>query len=173
MRPIFFNHCVGASTFPSSSKSSLFVNPIPKLAAVDEMKDLRPISTLPALWKVFERCVNAQLPQFVGYTNTLLAYQSDIPPELSCTVALLHVVDDILQATDNGEIAVLILLDFSRAFDTVHYDVLLRTLDSIGWNPKAVALIQLYLRGGMQQDVLYHCIFTGTHLKSIFVFHLY
>ncbi|GJQ75371.1 hypothetical protein Trydic_g23547 [Trypoxylus dichotomus] len=91
--------------------------------------------------KIFERCVNDQLREFFDSTNILPAHQSSFRPRHNCTTALPHVVDDILQATDNEDIAVLILLDFSIAFDMVHYDILLRTLDVIGCNPSACSYV--------------------------------
>ncbi|GJQ84343.1 hypothetical protein Trydic_g5281 [Trypoxylus dichotomus] len=106
------------------------------------MKDLRLSSILPALSKIFERCVNEQLREFVDSTNILPDHQSGVRPLHSSTTALSHVVNHILQATDNGDVTVLILLDLSRAFDTVHYDILLRILDFIGWNLSAVAFVQ-------------------------------
>ncbi|GJQ82200.1 hypothetical protein Trydic_g23400 [Trypoxylus dichotomus] len=114
------------------------------LSTAGEMKDLRPISISRALSQIFERCVNDQLYQFLGWNNILSAYQSGFHPGYSSTTAF-YVVDDILQVTDNGDIRILILLDFSRVFDTVHYDILLCTLDSIGCNLSVVAHIESYL----------------------------
>ncbi|GJQ87407.1 hypothetical protein Trydic_g14551 [Trypoxylus dichotomus] len=122
-----FNHCVDTPTFSTSWRSSP-IKPIPKLGIVGKMKDMRPITILPALSEILQRCVNGQLREFVDSINILPAYQSGFRPGHSCTTASSYVVDNILQATNNRDITVLILLDFSRAFDTVYYHILLQTL---------------------------------------------
>jgi hypothetical protein len=42
--------------------------------------------------------------------------------------ALLKVQDDIFQVMDNQEVTLLVLLDFSAAFDTIDHNVLIRRL---------------------------------------------
>nr|CAI5864477.1 unnamed protein product [Callosobruchus analis] len=48
----------------------------------------------------------------------------------SCSTALLQIMDDVLSAKDIGEYTV--LLDFTRAFDTLNHKLLLSTLKHIG-----------------------------------------
>ena len=43
-------------------------------------------------------------------------------------IIVLRVLSDILQAVDRGDVAVLVLLDLSAAFDTVDHEVLLQRL---------------------------------------------
>ena len=42
---------------------------------------------------------------------------------------MLHVVSDILDALDRDDLAALMLLDLSAAFDTVHHKMLIRHLE--------------------------------------------
>jgi len=48
----------------------------------------------------------------------------------STETTLLRVYNDLLLAVDDGDAAVLVLLDFSAAFDTIDHGILLRRLDS-------------------------------------------
>ena len=47
----------------------------------------------------------------------------------STSDAILHYVDDCVTALDNKLYTVSIFLDFSKAFDTVNKDIMLRKLD--------------------------------------------
>ena len=54
-------------------------------------------------------------------------------------------------AVDQGEVAALVLLDLSAAFDTVDHDILLRRLRSTyGFNGAALKWFQSYLHGRSQ-----------------------
>ena len=50
----------------------------------------------------------------------------------STETALLHVTDDFLMAIDKSEVSVVVLLDMSKAFDSIRHDLLLQKLQSIG-----------------------------------------
>ena len=58
------------------------------------------------------------------------AHQSAYHSSHSTETALLKVKTDIIQALDNQEVACLILLDLSAAFDTIDHDILLNRLKS-------------------------------------------
>ena len=61
-------------------------------------------------------------------TDLLPANQSGFRPGHSTETAVLRVLSDILLAVDRGDVAALILLDLSAAFDTVYYEILLQRL---------------------------------------------
>ena len=56
--------------------------------------------------------------------------QSAYRPHHSTETALLKVKTDILKAMDNQEVACLVLLDLSAAFDTVDHKILLERLEN-------------------------------------------
>ena len=89
----------------------------------------RPISNLSVLSKLLERLVSRQLMEYIMSSADLLpARQSGFRPGHLTETAVLRVLSDISLAIDRGELAVLILLDLSTAFDTVDHDVLLQRL---------------------------------------------
>jgi len=61
-------------------------------------------------------------------TDLLSANQSGFRPGHSTETAVLRVLSDILLAVNRGDVAALILLDLSAAFDTVYYEILLQCL---------------------------------------------
>ena len=69
----------------------------------------------------------------------------------STETAVLKVLADILSALDTGDVAVLMLLDSSAAFDTVDHATLLRRLEtSYGIGGSVLKWFTSYLRGCIQ-----------------------
>jgi len=63
---------------------------------------------------------------------------------------VLRVLSDIMYAVDRGDVAALVLLDLSAAFETVDHDVLLRLQLSFGINEVAHRWICSHLSGRTQ-----------------------
>ena len=72
----------------------------------------------------------AQLVSHIERHGMMEAHQSAYRSSHSTETALLKVKTDIIQALDNQEVACLILLDLSAAFDTIDHDILLNRLKS-------------------------------------------
>lgn len=144
------NSCILESHFPTSWKEAVAL-PFPKTSAVTEMKQLRLISILPVMSKVLEKILASQLREYIDDYNILPLVQSGFRPAHSCTTALLCITDDILRATDEGQVTLLAALDFSRAFDTVNHQMLIAVLNHIGAGDEARRLFTSYLRDRSQR----------------------
>ncbi|CAH2109119.1 unnamed protein product [Euphydryas editha] len=68
----------------------------------------------------------------------------------STTTALGDVVDNILFAQDRGEITALVLLDYSRAFDTLNIPLLLSKMKYYGFTDNCVSWFDSYLKNRHQ-----------------------
>ena len=66
--------------------------------------------------------------EYLMSANVLSQLQSTFRPAHSTETAVLRVVFDILQAVDQRDVADLILLDLSSAFDMVDHEVLFQRL---------------------------------------------
>ena len=53
--------------------------------------------------------------------------------------------DDIIKAMNRGEVTIMVFADFSKAFDTVHFDIIIRKLYSMGFCAQFVRWIMSYL----------------------------
>lgn len=138
------NSCLLECIFPRRWKTAVCV-PIPKCTQPKQIEDLRLISLLPVFSKILEKVMSAQLREHLTTNNLLPLRQSGFRPAHSCTTALLDITDDILSATDRGEVTVMILLDFSKAFDTVDHETLLAVLPRFGLSESALSLISSFL----------------------------
>lgn len=143
------NSCILEKYFPNEWKIAQVI-PIPKCNKVEEYKDLRPISILPTFSKLLESILNAQLREYLGKNNILPVHQSGFRPQHSCTTALLHITDDILRANDEGKLTLLVLLDYSKAFDSIDHDIMAAIFHYLGLSRDSIQLLCSYLLNRIQ-----------------------
>jgi hypothetical protein len=123
--------------------------PLLKISNPSDFSDYRPIAILPCLLKAFEVCMRGQMVE--NLNNLLDLLQSGFKANHSTTTALLKVVDDLSGAADLKCGSVLILLDFSQAFDFSDHDLLLMKLSNyFNLYSSAISMIRAYLTGQKQ-----------------------
>jgi hypothetical protein len=147
-----FNRSLAVGHFPAGFKEA-FITPLVKKPGLDvaDVNSYRPISNLSVISKLLERLVARQLMQYLSSADLLPSLQSGFRPGHSTETAVLRVLSDILQAVDRGDVATLILLDLSAAFDTVDHDIMLQRLQfSFGIVGAAHRWFQSYLLGRSQ-----------------------
>ena len=150
------NSCLVESVFPESWKVSLVI-PVPKKTKPQAIGDLRPISILPALSKILEKIAVKQLTEHLKRYKILPEVQSGFRSGYSCVTALANVVDDVVGAKDKGLATALVLLDFSRAFDTLNHNMLFAILKHVGLGQSSVDFFRSYLSGRKQKVFLRDC----------------
>ena len=121
------NCFINTNTFPAAWKTARF-SPIPKVDFPTESDHYRPIAILPVLSKVYERLVLSQLLEYVELERLFQDTTSGYRKGHSTTTVLLRIRDDIIQAMKKGELTLIAFADFSKAFDTVHYSIVIRKL---------------------------------------------
>ena len=104
--------------------------------------------------KILEKVVNEQLNQHFLQSKALPSTQSGFRKAHSTTTALLNVTDDLLRAQDEGKNSCLVLLDFSKAFDTLNHSILLTKLKFYGLGASSLKFIESYLNGRSQRVLL-------------------
>ena len=94
------------------------------------LKNYSPVSDLPFFSKVLERVVLTQLMTQLETHNLLEPFQSAYRKCHSTETALLRVVNDLFQASDDVHVSILSLLDLSAAFGTIDHVILNQRLSS-------------------------------------------
>ena len=106
---------------------------------------------MPSFSKVFELLLKWQIQEFVSRHALLTPCQSGFRSKHSTTTALLKITHDIKIAMNKKLITVLLLLDFSKAFDMVNHRLLCDKLrSSFYFGTSAVKLILNYLSNRSQ-----------------------
>ena len=146
-------------TVPYELKKAI-VKPIFKKHDKKEFTNYRPISILPLFSKVIEKVVYKRIFDFLTANNVLYDYQFGFRPKYSTNMALIQIVDKIVQSLKKKESVIGVFLDFSKAFDTIDHNILLNKLDKYGIRGIANQWMKSYL-SQREQAVQY-----GTSLSS-------
>ena len=141
-----FNKCIDEGVYPSNFKFSKCVA-IYKGSMLDpnDPVNYRPISILNCLNKVFERLLHGQLSDYLETNNLIPNSQYGYRKNHSTCHATLHFVKQIEQILDNGETAVSVFMDLSKAFDTVDKSILCKKLHELGVGTISNKLIENYM----------------------------
>ena len=162
------NQSLQTGEFPDELKQALVIPLLKKLSLDLITKNYRPISNLPFVGKLLERCVIDQLLEHICTNNLMEPLQSANRPHHSTETALLKVKTDILKAMDNQEVACLVLLDLSAAFDTIDHKILLERLENyFGITGTALRWIKSYLTNQSQRVIIGDANTTGAKSSSI------
>ncbi|XP_024890651.1 uncharacterized protein LOC112466659 [Temnothorax curvispinosus] len=149
---VMFNRSLETSMFPSKWKRTL-IRPQSKIRNPQSPFDTRPIANLPELSKILEKIVASQITQYLDEFHLINPRQSAYRSGHNTQSALLRVCDDIKRAINNGHITIMILFDFSKAFDTVPHLQLCIKLKEFGFSDEAIMWIFSYLTGRSQAVV--------------------
>ena len=125
----------------------------------DILKNYRPVSNLTFISKVIEKVESGRLNEHLIKNSMFDPLQSAYRDKHSTETALNKVQNDILSALDAGSSAVLLMLDFSAAFDTIDHDILLSRLCNVyGITDDALDWFRSYLTGRIQRVVIENAV---------------
>ena len=127
---------------------------MPKVKDVKSLSDLRPISILPTLSKVVEKIVYRQIYDYLIDCKIMPDKQSGFRKGHSTTSALSVILDDTIRSIDKGEITLLTMLDFSKAFDTIDHSLLYTKLMYYGFDDTSVSFFKSYFNHRSQQVII-------------------
>ena len=151
----FIAHLINLSfsegIYPDLLKCS-FIIPIHKAGSKSEVANYRPISILPNIGKIFEKCASSQIVEFL-HTNSLInPNQHGFRKNHSTTTCSLQFFNHLYKAKDANMTTVVVFLDFSKAFDTIDHTVLTKKLQHIyNFNENSIKWVTSYLTNRSQQ----------------------
>ena len=111
-----FNKSFEEGVFPQKLKLAI-ITPIYKKEAENVFTNYRPISVLPVFSKVLEKLMHSRITSFINRLEILYTNQFGFREKRSTNLAILTFTEKIRKALDNGEFAISLFLDFSKAFD--------------------------------------------------------
>ena len=119
------NNAIEISTFPEQLKYA-DVKPVFKKDLQTDKKNYRPISILPNVSKIYERCINKQLEEY--FQALLSKYQCSFRKGYSVINALIPIVEKWKKFIDAGGTFVALLTDLTKAFDCLPHELLIAKL---------------------------------------------
>ena len=147
--------------FPTAFKRAK-VTPLPKTKSIStDLNNYHPISILSVLTKPLERHIHKHLTDFLETHQLFHSFQSCFRCGHSCQTAVTRLTDTWLSTFNNRQMSGAVFLDFRKAFDLVHHDILLNKLSTYNLGIASIAFLRSYL-----QDRLQCVLVNGTYSQE-------
>ena len=152
---IIFEKAFSTGSFPKKWKKANII-PVHKKADKSIIKNYRPISLLPLLGKLFEKCIFDSMYSYFEDNNLFHPCQSGFRKRDSCISQLLAITHEISCNFDaNPPLETrAAFLDMSKAFDKVWHEGLVHKLKSYGIEGSLLSVIKSFLSERYQRVVL-------------------
>ena len=108
-----------------------------------EKTNYRPVSLLPNLSKVFERCMHRQISEY--FETVLSKFQCGFRKGYNTQDCLLAMVENCKKALDQENEHDVLLTDLSKAFGCLPRDLIVVKLHAYGFSIESLKLINSYL----------------------------
>lgn len=141
---VIFNKSLLTGTVPKEWKKAKII-PIPKCDNTNDESNYRPISLTCTLCKILEHIILKHLTTYLEQKRFLSPSQHGFRRGLSTVTQLAELIHDLSSSIDNQKQVDLILLDFSKAFDRVSHEKLIKKVQSAIGNCSVVRWIKNYL----------------------------
>ena len=126
------------------------VCPVPKIDNLINDMDFWPISILLVLSKIYRKFIFKQLSDYVERTSIYNSMQSGFRKGHSTQTILLKFRNNIRKALNKKEITMSLFTDYSKAFDTVQHETLIKKLENLNFTNSSVKIILNYLSNRQQ-----------------------
>ena len=128
--------------FPDQLKTADII-PAFKKGGKHDTSNYRPLSILPILSKVYEKCLYKQMENYME--NILSNSQCDFRKGFKAQQCLISMIEKAKRIMDNGGHFSVLLTDLSKMFDCLPHDLLIAKLDAYGFENDTLYLIFNYL----------------------------
>ena len=144
-----FNESITTGTFPEALKTGCVI-PLHKSGSRSIRSNYRPITTLSVFSKIFEKLVHTRMISFIKKYNILPENQFGFQKNKCTGDAILEFIDNAYESLNKSKHLLTIFLDFSKAFDTISIDILLKKLEHYGFRNHINSWMQSYLTNRKQ-----------------------
>ena len=119
------------------------ITPVYKRGSKNSKENYRPVSILPNISKIYERCLFKPISNY--FENIFSKFQCGFRQGLSAQYCLISMIEKWEKSVDKGKTFAALLTDLSKAFDCLSHDLIIAKLNSYGFSLSAAKPMQSYL----------------------------
>ena len=139
-----FNKSMAIGEFPSIMKLAEVV-PLYKSKEHCLENNYRPVSLLTTISKILEKIMYNRVYSFLQATGQIYNNQYGFQANHSCEHAVGQVIGSVVKGLENHHYVACVLLDLSKAFDTIDHEILLQKLELYGIRGQSLSWFESYL----------------------------
>ena len=139
-----FNKSMTVGEFPNIMKLAE-VAPLYKSKEHCLENNYRPISLLTTISKILEKIMYHHVYTFLQVTGQIYSNQYGFRANHSCEHAVGQVIGTVVKGLENHQYIACVLLDLSKAFDTIDHEILLHKLELYGIRGQTLSWFESYL----------------------------
>ena len=139
---ILFNESLDKCVFPEDLKLADLIPVFKKNDPLDKA-NYRPISLLPIVSKVFEKLIQKQINNYIR--PHLSPYLCGFRKGFNTQQALLSLIENWKRVLDKQGFGGAVLMDLSKAFDTLNHELLIAKLHAYGFSKCSLRYLHSYL----------------------------
>lgn len=125
------NQCIAYSSYPDKLKIGL-IRPIHKKGNYSDTNNYRPITILSSLDKIIEKYLGNQINGFLSRNGIIHERQFGFQKGKNTSQLLAQFTDEVNGHLNNRNHVIVVMIDFSKAFDTLNHDTLFKKLEQNG-----------------------------------------
>ena len=148
-----FDNSLFSSNFPSNLKAADIL-PTHKKKGKSDIENYRPISILPTLSKIYERCMYDQMYKY--FDQILSKYQCGFRQVYNTQHCLLVMVEKWKEVLDKVGLGGALLTDLSKAFNYIKHDLLIAKLATYGFDSHSLSFAFSYFNERKQGTKIHY-----------------
>ena len=152
-----FNETITKGVFPDDLKLA-DVTPVFKNDDPFDKKNYRAVSVLPTISKIYEKLMQRQINDYIA--NHLSPYLCGYRKGYNTQQALVSLIEKWKKILDDKGFGGAVLMDLSKAFDTLNHELLIAKLHVYGFKP-------IQNGGGWQKGLLYQFFLFNFYKRRI------
>ena len=160
------NQSLETGVFPQEWKSAVIRPLLKKKGLSLELHNYRPVSNLSFLSKILEKAALRQITEYIEANKLLPKYQSAYRKNHGVETATMKMYSDLLNAIDNSQVTIVVMIDLSAVFDTVDIPTVINILQNdFGIKYTPLKWVESYLTKRTVKVVIENSFSDTEHLK--------